>query len=69
MDNRERARARDKKQRRRTLLERQRENFISAGGEKMRNASGQQGEASKVKMSRSEKKSEQERKQQNLSVW
>ena len=35
----------------------------------MRNASGQQGEASKVKMSRSEKKSEQERKQQNLSVW
>ena len=32
----------------------------------MRNASGQQGEASKVKMSRSEKKSEQERKQQNL---
>ena len=60
MDNRERARARDKKQRRRILLER-RENFISAGG-----ASGWQGEASKVKMSGSEKKSEQEHKQQNL---
>ena len=55
MDNRERARARDKKQRRRILLER-RENFISAGGVKMRNASGWQGEASKVKMSGSEKK-------------
>ena len=65
MDNRERARARDKKQRRRILLER-RENFISAGGVKMRNASSWQGEASKVKMSGSEKKSEQEHKQQNL---
>ena len=65
MDNRERARARDKKQRRRILFER-RENFISAGGVKMRNASGWQGEASKVKMSGSEKKSEQEHKQQNL---
>ena len=56
MDNRERARARDKKQRRRILLERQRENFVSASREKMRNASGWQGEASKVKMSGSEKK-------------
>ena len=65
MDNRERARARDKKQRRRILLER-RENFISAGGVKMRNASGWQGEASKVKMSGSEKKNQQEHKQQNL---
>ena len=55
MDNRERARARDKKQRRRILLERC-ENCISAGGVKMRNASGWQGEASKVKMSDSEKK-------------
>ena len=35
----------------------QRENFISVGGEKMRNTSGQQGEA---------KRREQERKQQNL---
>ena len=66
MDNRERARARDKKQRRRILLERQRENFVSASREKMRNASGWQGEASKAKMSGSEKKSEQEHKQQNL---
>ena len=56
MDNRERARARDKKQRRRILLERQRENFVSASREKMRNASGWQGEARKVKMSGSEKK-------------
>ena len=55
-----------KKQRRRILLERQRENFVSASREKMRNASGWQGEASKVKMSGSEKKSEQEHKQQNL---
>ena len=45
-----------KKQRRRILLERQRENFVSASREKMRNASGWQGEASKVKMSGSEKK-------------
>ena len=37
------------------MLER-RENCISAGGVKMRNASGWQGEASKVKMSDSEKK-------------
>ena len=65
MENRERARARDKKQRRRILLER-RENFISAGGVKMRSAGGWQGEASKVKMSGSEKKNEQEHKQQNL---
>ena len=47
------------------MLER-RENFISAGGVKMRNASSWQGEASKVEMSGSEKKSEQEHKQQNL---
>ena len=36
--------------------------------EKMRNASCQQGEASKVKKSGSERKSEQEHKQQNL-MW
>ena len=49
---RERASARDKKQTRRGLLEKQHENFISAVKfcEKTRNARGQQGEASKVKM-------------------
>ena len=38
-----RARARDKKQRRHFWLEEQHENFVE-GGEKMRNASGHQGE-------------------------
>ena len=38
------------------MLERQRENFVSASREKMRNASSWQEEASKVKMSGSEKK-------------
>ena len=58
MDNRERARARDKKQTRRGLLEKQHENFISAVKfcEKTRNATGRQGEASKVKMGGNEKK-------------
>ena len=37
-------------------MEGQRENFISAGGEKMRTARSQQGGTSKVKMSDSEKK-------------
>ena len=46
---------REIKKRRRILLEKQHENFISAV-KKMRNASNQQGEASKVKMSSSEKK-------------
>ena len=40
MDNRERARARDKKHRRQMSLETQHENFNSSG-EKMRNVSGQ----------------------------
>ena len=58
VDNRERARARDKKQTRRGLLEKQHENFISAVKfcEKTRNARGRQGEASKVKMGGNEKK-------------
>ena len=49
---------RDKKQTRRGLLEKQHENFISAVKfcEKTRNARGQQGEASKVKMGGNEKK-------------
>ena len=57
-DNRERARARDKKQTRRGLLEKQHENFISGVKfcEKTRNARGLQGEASKVKMGGNEKK-------------
>ena len=54
MDNRERARARDKKQRRPISLEEKHENFIS-GEKKERRA------ATKVKISGSHKKSEQER--------
>ena len=42
VDKRERARARDKKQRRPISLEEKRENYDS-GGEKMRNASGHRG--------------------------
>ena len=65
-DNRERARASDSKHRRRISLEEKHENFIAAV-KKIRNASGQQGAATKVKMSGSEKnKSEQEHKQQNF---
>ena len=45
MNNRERARASDKKQRRPILLEEKHEKFIGGGGgENMRNASGHQGE-------------------------
>ena len=47
-------------------MEEKHENFIAAV-KKIRNASGQQGAATKVKMSGSEKnKSEQEHKQQNF---
>ena len=54
MDNKERARASDWKQRRRISLEEKHENFI-AKVRKGGNASDQQAVASKVKMSGSEK--------------
>ena len=53
VDNRERARAKDKNQRRQICWKSNMRIYV--GGQKMRNASGQQAAASKLKMSGSEK--------------